>query len=95
MAVVNKIESGNHWQGCGDVVTLCTTGRNATKESSVAHQKIENRIIRARYGPDNCNPSYSGGRDRRITLQGWPLAKARHCPKNKLKQKGLGTWLEW
>jgi hypothetical protein len=32
---------------------------------------------------------------RRIAIQGWPWAKVKPYPKNKLKQKGLGAWLEW
>jgi hypothetical protein len=37
-----------------------------------------------------CNPSYSGGRDKRIVIPGWPRKKKRPNLKNKLKTKGPG-----
>jgi hypothetical protein len=38
---------------------------------------------------DNCNPSYMGGRGRRIAVQVGPQGKnTRLCLKNKLKNKG-------
>jgi hypothetical protein len=34
-----------------------------------------------------CNISYSGGRSRRIKVQGWPRQKSKPYLKNKLKAK--------
>jgi hypothetical protein len=43
-----------------------------------------------------CNPSYSGGRGRRIKVPDQPGQKlVGPCLKNKLQAKGLGVRLKW
>jgi hypothetical protein len=42
-----------------------------------------------------CNPSYSGGRGRRIVIPKPTQTKLRRsCLKIKLKEKGLEAWLK-
>jgi hypothetical protein len=42
-----------------------------------------------------CNPSYEGGVDRRISVQGQPQAKTQDpIQKNQCKNR-LGVWLRW
>jgi hypothetical protein len=42
-----------------------------------------------------CNPSYSGGGDRKIAVRGWPGQKAETLSENQTKSKRMGAWLKW
>jgi hypothetical protein len=42
-----------------------------------------------------CNPNYSEGGGTRITVQDQLDKSTRPYLKNKVKAKGLGTWLKW
>jgi hypothetical protein len=53
-------------------------------------------MINAEHGVYAYNPSYLGGRDRRITSlrPAWATLAITYI-KNKVKTKGLRAWLKW
>jgi hypothetical protein len=55
-------------------------------------EEVKDRVIVLGMVAHDCNPSYSGGRDGRITVQEQPEQSIRTYLKNKLKGKKKRVW---
>jgi hypothetical protein len=101
MEYYSAIKGGNlvickNMDGAGDChINWNNPGSEGQALGDLTHLWNIKKLILTGIMAYTCNPSYSGGRDRRIPVQGWSWDKSgRTYLKNKLKQKGLGAWLK-